>query len=245
MCIRDRLESRASLQQIFSLENKAKVEIRCRCRAHRARWLESAQLVTADHLRQRLSERKVGGQFAALAEFLGLAETPERIECFDISHTMGERAVGACVVFDREGPVKSDYRRFNIDGIAPGDDYAAMAQALTRRYTRVLENQGKLPDLVVLDGGKGQLSAAEAVLEELQILDAMALLGVSKGPKRIAGEEWFHLSGQPRALRPRSTSSTSHLIQKIRDEAHRFALTGHRGRRGRARTVSALSLIHI
>lgn len=240
----DSIESRSSLQQVFSIENKSKVEIRQQVRAHRARWIESARIVTADHLRQHMSERsQVDAQFVALADALSLEEVPERMECFDISHTMGERTVGSCVVFDREGPVKSDYRRFNVSGIEPGDDYAAMEQVLTRRYTRVLENEGKLPDLIIIDGGKGQLSTAEKVMEELQILGTVALMGVSKGPERRAGEEQFHISGSKRVIRPSGSSPESHLVQKIRDEAHRFAITGHRGRRGKARTVSALEQI--
>ena len=238
------IPSRSSLQQIFSIENRSKVEIRQKCRTHRARWIESARINTADHLRMHLSERsQIDAQFAALSDFLSLEEVPGRVECFDISHTMGERTVASCVVFDQQGPVKSDYRRFNISGIEPGDDYAAMEQVLTRRYTRVLENDGKLPDLVIVDGGKGQLGVAEKVLEELQISSSVTLLGISKGPERKAGEEQFHLSARPRPLYPKGTSPESHLVQRIRDEAHRFAITGHRQRRAKARTTSQLEQI--
>lgn len=240
----EKIESRSSLQQVFSIENKGKVEIKDQCRAYRARWIESAKINTDDHLRRYLTERsQVDTQFTALAECLSLEEVPERMECFDISHTMGERAVASCVVFDKQGPVKSDYRRFNISGIEPGDDYAAMEQVLTRRYTRVLENDGKLPDLVVIDGGKGQLGIAKKVFEELQILDAVILLGVSKGSERRAGEEQFHLINSKQPLLPSGSSPESHLIQKIRDEAHRFAITGHRQRRAKARTTSSLEHI--
>ncbi len=238
------IESRSSLQQIFAVENKAKVEIKSQCRAHRARWIESARINTEDHLRRHLTKKsQIDAQFTALAQFIGLEEVPNRVECFDISHTMGERTVGSCVVFDQDGAVKSDYRKFNISGIEPGDDYAAMEQVLSRRYTRVLENDGKLPDLVIIDGGKGQLGIAEKVFDELQISDRVLLLGISKGAARKAGEERFHWRGQKAPLRPNGSSAESHLVQRIRDEAHRFAITGHRQRRGKARTASALEQI--
>jgi excinuclease ABC subunit C len=238
----EKISNRGSLQQALAIDSKSRVEIRHQCRAHRARWIESTRINTADHLRQHLSERsQVGAQFSALAEFLGLEELPLRIECFDISHTQGERTVGSCVVFDRQGPVKSDYR--NITGIQPGDDYAAMEQVLTRRYRRILENDGKLPDLVIIDGGKGQLSSAQKVLEELQILSSVELMAVSKGPQRKAGEEHFHLQRWTRPKKPKGSSPESHLVQKIRDEAHRFAITGHRQRRGKARVDSPLQRI--
>ena len=238
------IDSRSSLQQIFTVENKRKVVIKQRCRSYRARWIESARLNVADHLNRHLNQRsQISDQFNGLCDFLSLAETPSRIECFDISHTMGERTVGACVVFDHNGPVKSDYRRYNISGIEPGDDYAAMGQVLTRRYKKVLENDGRIPDLVIIDGGKGQLDVARKVFEELQILDSVVLMGVSKGPERKAGKELFHLVGVARPFQPAGTSPVSHLVQRIRDEAHRFALTGHRLRRGRARNRSALEQI--
>ncbi|MEM7196437.1 MAG: excinuclease ABC subunit UvrC [Pseudomonadota bacterium] len=242
--VSDPVESRASLQQAFSIESGSKIEIKSNVRSHRSRWLDSARINAADHLRQHLSERtQIDDMFAALAELLALEEIPERMECFDISHTMGERTVGSCVVFDHQGPVKSDYRRFNVEGIQGGDDYAAMRQVLHRRYKRVLEDDGKLPDLVVIDGGKGQLGIAHGVFEELQIADNVLLLGVSKGPARKAGEEQFHLVDCDRVIYPGGTSPASHLIQRIRDEAHRFAITGHRARRAKARTDSPLEQI--
>ena len=252
----EKITGRAALQQALALENKsaptlknkARVEIKHRCRAHRARWIESARANTLDHLRDHLNQRsQVDAQFAALTELLSLEEVPARMECFDISHTQGERTVGACVVCDRRGPVKSDYRRFNIAGIAPGDDYAAMQQTLMRRYKRVLQDDGKLPDMVIVDGGKGQLGVAVRVFEELQISGLVVLLGVSKGPGRRAGEETFHLPGHrrgaARAIIPGKGSPALRLIQRIRDEAHRFAISGHRGRRGKARSESPLQRI--
>ena len=236
--------NRGSLEQVFSLESRSRVRIKQRFRTHRARWVEAARMNAEDRLRQHLSEREqIGGQFAALAAYLGLAETPERIECFDISHTLGERTVASCVVYDRTGAVKSDYRRFNITGITGGDDYQAMSQALERRYRNVLENDAQLPDLVLIDGGKGQLGVAVDVLEKLQINDLATLLAVSKGPGRRSGDEKLHLAGRDVPLVPNATSPESHLIRRIRDEAHRFAITGHRQRRSKARRTSILEEI--
>lgn len=238
------IESRASLQQVLSLEATSKVVVKHHCRAQRARWIENARINTGDRLRVHLNEHsQIASQFEALSGLLKLEETPGRIECFDISHTMGERTVGSCVVFDNQGAVKSDYRRFNISDIAPGDDYAAMEQVLMRRYRRVLEDDGKLPDIVLIDGGKGQLGIAEKVFEELQLTDSVRLVGVSKGPERRAGEEQLHLPGRAAPIYPGGTSAASHLIQRIRDEAHRFAVTGHRNRRDKARTRSSLEQI--
>ncbi|MYB33580.1 MAG: excinuclease ABC subunit UvrC, partial [Gammaproteobacteria bacterium] len=239
--IAEKMDSRASLEQVFSLESGYRVTIKQRVRTHRAKWVEAAKINAQDRLRQHLSEREqIGGQFDALASYLHLAESPQWIECFDISHTQGERTVASCVVFDRAGPVKSAYRRFNIAGITEGDDYQAMAQAIERRYQRVLENDGQLPDLVLIDGGKGQLGVAVEVFERLQINHLVQLLAVSKGPERRSGHEKLHLVGQGVPRVPSATSPESHLIQRIRDEAHRFAITGHRQRRSKARTSSLL-----
>ena len=240
----EKINGRESLEQALALENKNKVIIKHRCRAHRARWIEAARAAAADHLSDHLNQRsQVDAQFAALADLLSLDEAPARVECFDISHTGGERAVGACVVWDRQGPVKSDYRRFNITDIAPGDDYAAMQQTLMRRYKRVLQDDGKLPDMVLIDGGKGQLGVAMRVFEELQIGGLVVLLAVSKGPDRRPGDEQLHLPGAARGIVPGKGSSALRLIQRIRDEAHRFAVAGHRQRRRKARGESPLQRI--
>jgi excinuclease ABC subunit C len=240
----DPIGGRASLQQVLSMEAGSRVEIKSQCRATRARWIESARINTGDRLRVYLNEHsQLSSQFEALGALAGMAEAPERVECFDISHTMGERTVGSCVVFDRQGAVKSDYRKFHISGIQGGDDYAAMEQVLMRRYSRVLEDDGKLPDLVLIDGGKGQLGMAVKVFDELQLAESVLLVGVSKGPGRRAGEEQLHLPGRQTPIYPGGTSPASHLIQRIRDEAHRFAITGHRQRRDKARTRSALEEI--
>jgi excinuclease ABC subunit C len=178
-------------------------------------------------------------RLAMLQQLLELEELPQRIECFDISHTQGEGTVASCVVFDREGARRSDYRRFNIDGIVGGDDYAAMQQALLRRYTRLKKEDSRLPDIVLIDGGKGQVGVAMNVLEELQIREIL-VVGVAKGPERRPGMEILHIPAQDRQLDLDATSPALHLIQEIRDEAHRFAISGHRQRRGKARRVSPL-----
>jgi excinuclease ABC subunit C len=164
------------------------------------------------------------------------------VECFDISHTAGNQTVGSCIVFDNNGAVKSKYRRYNLKGITPGDDYAAMRQVLTRRYGRVQAEEGSLPDLLIIDGGKGQLRQAEEVLAEFG-LTGIPLLGVAKGRARRAGYEEWILVSPSRSLRPGPESPGSHLVQQIRDEAHRFAITGHRGRRQKAATKSRLEKI--
>jgi excinuclease ABC subunit C len=210
-------------------------------RGERARWLELANRNVAQGVNARLAS-KAGylQRLSAMQEALGLEFLPRRMECFDISHTLGEATVGACVVFDESGPLKSAYRRFNITDIEPGDDYGALRQALSRRYRRLKQGEGKLPDILFIDGGRGQLRQAEAVLEELQI-EGVLTVGVAKGPGRRPGLEAILLGTRTVALTPHS--SALHLIQQIRDEAHRFAITGHRQRRGKARSQSPLERI--
>ena len=218
-----------------------KVKLAHDVRGQRARWLEMATENAAYNLSVYLADkRNVLARFIALGEALGLEAVPERLECFDISHTMGEGTVASCVVFNQQGPAKSDYRRFNIDGIEPGDDYAAMEQALRRRYTRLKEGEGTMPDLLVIDGGKGQLEKARQVLEDLQIED-VPILGIAKGPTRKPGLERYFLGETETPLRPGSEGVL--LLQHIRDEAHRFAITGHRARRAKARRVTELDEI--
>ena len=220
-----------------------RVQIRSRVRAERARWLEMARGNAAVALKSRLgSQAGYGLRLTALQEALALPEPPTRMECFDISHTMGERTVASCVVFDDAGPRKSDYRRFNIEGITPGDDYAAMHQALTRRYTRVQQGEYPVPDLVFIDGGRGQLGTVAAALQELG-LGTLTLVGVAKGPDRRPGTEQLWLLGQGTPVILPADSPALHLIAQIRDDAHRFAITGHRSRRAKARTASVLEEI--
>lgn len=217
-----------------------RVALKHRLRGERARWVEMAVNNAALALKARLGSRAgYARRLEALRDLLGLDDLPRRMECFDISHTHGELTVASCVVFDDEGPRKSDYRRFNIDGITPGDDYAAMEQALLRRYRRVQSGEVPLPDLLFIDGGKGQLSAVVGVLDELGI-DGVKLIGVSKGPDRKAGAEqlWLAEGGPP--ILAGAESPALHLIQQLRDEAHRFAITGHRQRRDKSRKTSTL-----
>jgi excinuclease ABC subunit C len=227
------------LERAFGEAAGHRVSVRARVRGDRARWLEmtrgNAELALA---RRAADHSGMAARFDALHEALDLPEAPARIECFDISHTGGEATVASCVVFEREGPVKSQYRRFNIRQVDSGDDYGAMREALSRRYTRVKREEGRLPDLLLVDGGKGQLAQAVAVLQELQ-LDEVAVVAVAKGSARRPGQETLHIPGRaPLALDPASKALA--LIQQVRDEAHRFAITGHRARRGKARKGSLL-----
>jgi len=164
------------------------------------------------------------------------------MECFDVSHTMGERTVASCVVFGPEGPLKSDYRRFNIEGLAPGDDYGAMRQVFARRYEKVTREGGHIPDLILVDGGKGQVGAVRLILADLGLSD-ICIVGVAKGPERKPGLEQLILESGAQALQLSSDDPALHLIQQIRDEAHRFAIVGHRARRGKARVTSSLNEI--
>jgi excinuclease ABC subunit C len=206
-------------------------------------WLEmackNAGLAIAQRVRDRATQE---GRLQALREALGLPESVERIECFDISHTMGEAMVASCVVYDRQQMQKSEYRRFNIRDVTPGDDYAAMRQVLSRRYERVNAEAGKVPDLVLIDGGKGQVSAAKAAMVELGMND-IAIVGIAKGPERKPGLEELIIESEARTLQLAPSHPGLHLIQAIRDEAHRFAIVGHRARRGKARTRSMLNEI--
>ncbi len=220
-----------------------RVVIKHRVRGERARWLDLAKTNSAHALDMRMaSSASIRRQYQALAQALGMDEPPARMECFDISHTQGDATVASCVVFGPEGPLKSDYRRFNITGVQAGDDYAAMRQALDRRYTRVQKGEAPVPDLLIVDGGKGQLTQAESVLEELQ-LEGITLLGVAKGPSRKPGKEQLFLSGHERPSILPANSPALHLVQQIRDEAHRFAIAGHRASRGKARRTSPLEAI--
>ena len=236
----DPVEDQDAIAGLLGAAAGRKVRVHDRVRGDRARWVQMA----LDNARLALGNRigsaeSTAARLARLAEALGLAETPERIECFDVSHTRGESAVASCVVFSREGPVKSEYRRFNIKDITPGDDYAAMQQALTRRYGRVKREEGRLPDILLVDGGKGQLQEAIEVLDELQV-EGVTLVGVAKGAGRRPGLETLFLPARREPLQLAPDSRALHLLQRVRDEAHRFAITGHRGRRARARTTSTL-----
>lgn len=209
-------------------------------RSHRAQWLQMAVNAAEQNLIAHLNTKQNSlDRFIALQDALQLDEIPQRMECFDISHSSGELTVASCVVFDTNGPLKSDYRRFNIEGITPGDDYAAMQQALERRYTRLKKGEGKMPDILLIDGGKGQLSTAKAVLAELGIDDVL-MIGVAKGSTRKAGFETLYNAQTDTEIVLNNDSPALHLIQHIRDEAHRFAITGHKQRRDKKRKTSTL-----
>ena len=227
------------LQEVLSEQSGHKVVIRHQLRSDRARWMKMAQENAELSLNSRLSHAASAVvRVEALQDALQLDQLPQRMECFDISHTMGEETVASCVVFEDGVPLKSDYRRFNIESITGGDDYAAMRQALERRYTRLKKGEGKMPDLLLIDGGPGQCAQAHAVLEELQV-EGVPILGVAKGPDRREGQEKLFLDGA--AARTLSADTPALLlIQQIRDEAHRFAITGHRQRRAKKRNRSPL-----
>ncbi len=228
-------------EEALGSRRDAAVKLRWRLRGERAEWVRLAVANADDALRRRLAERdQIGTGLAALADLLELPTPPERIECFDISHISGTETVGSCVVFGPTGPNKKAYRRYNIREITPGDDYAAMGQVLKRRYSRALEEENALPDLVIIDGGKGQLSRAREEMEALG-LDAVPLLGVAKGPARRAGFETL-IFGEREAV-PGPHDPVSHLIQQIRDEAHRFAIDGHRTRRQKRAQASPLEQV--
>lgn len=237
------LEERELVEASLSQHARHPVSLRSKVRGQRSRWLAMAGNNAELGLRMRLAgNASVAAQLQALAEVLGLQQPPTRLECFDISHTMGEATVAACVVFGPEGPVKADYRRFNIEGLAPGDDYGALRQAITRRYARIKRGEVALPEVLFIDGGIHQLAVAQQVISELEITGVL-LAGVAKGADRRAGQERLFLAGTEVATILPADSTALHLIQRIRDEAHRFAITGHRQRRAKARQHSVLESI--
>jgi excinuclease ABC subunit C len=188
------------------------------------------------------SNATIRRQFAALGDVLGLEESPERLECFDVSHTSGEATVASCVVFNTAGAMKSDYRRFNLKPDSAGDDYSAMSEALRRRYARIQKGEVPIPDVLFVDGGKGQLAEAMKVLRNLE-LDWMNVVAVAKGRARRPGAERLFTPGNDKAMTLPADSPALLLIQQIRDEAHRFAIAGHRHRRSKARNTSRLEQI--
>ncbi len=241
--ISEPIEDADLLQATLSQRMQRSVRIRSSVRAVRARWLQMARTNAEVGLKMRhATEATTEEQLRALAEVFDMPTPPARIECFDISHTMGERAVASCVVFGAQGPLKSDYRRFNIEGVAPGDDYGAMHQALHRRYSRIKKGEAPVPDLLLIDGGPGQLAQAVSVLDELQV-QGVTVAGVAKGADRRAGQERLFLPQRELPIILAPDSPALRWIQRIRDEAHRFAITGHRQRRAKARTQSVLETV--
>jgi len=234
------LPTQQILGEMLAQQSGHAVELKSSVRGERARFLQMAERNAQASLTARLASRQtLGARFDDLQKLLELQEPPRRIECFDISHTMGELTVASCVVFGPEGPEKSHYRRFNITGITGGDDYAAMHQALVRRFRKVAEGEGAKPDVLLIDGGSGQVAQALDVLKELGIT-GIHVVGVAKGPGRRAGEETLVLADSGRNLHPGPASPALHLVAAVRDEAHRFAITGHRKRREKARERSVL-----
>ncbi len=237
------IEDEAALSEALKQLRSVKVAIKHNVRGQRLKWLQLALQSAQQNILSRISSHdKVQKKYEAIQDALSLSELPSRMECFDISHSSGERTVASCVVFDQGGANPSDYRRFNINDIVAGDDYAAMRQALTRRYKRLREGEDKMPDILLVDGGKGQFNIAKEVLEELGV-SGVELVGIAKGTTRKAGFETLIVDGGSRELTLDSTSAALHLLQEIRDEAHRFAITGHRNRRDKARKTSTLESI--
>ena len=236
-------DSLAVLSRALCEQTGRRVTLRHRVRGERARWVEMTRQNAELAVAQRLAdESSLRARFEALQDLLEVDELPGRLECFDISHTAGEAPVASCVVFEPTGPIKAEYRRFNIRDVEPGDDYAALKSAVRRRYTRVQREEARLPDLLMVDGGKGQLSGVKSILEELQ-LNEVQVMAVAKGSARRPGlERIFIGSGEHEVALP-DASPALHLIQHIRDEAHRFAITGHRTRRRRTRNTSVLEQI--
>ena len=227
-------------EAFFSGHAGRRIHVATRPVGDRRAWLEMAQKNAAQALKQRLSEQSTQEtRLVALREGLGLPDTVQRIECFDVSHTQGEAAVASCVVYDRRDMRRAEYRRYNITDVTPGDDYAALRQALSRRYSKVAGGEGVMPDLILIDGGKGQVGTAADALAELGLSD-VGMIGVAKGPERKPGLEELWISGMPDPVRLAPDHAGLHLIQAIRDEAHRFAIAGHRARRGKKRVTSTL-----
>ncbi len=237
------IEDADTLEASLAVRAGRKVRIRAARRGYPQRWVELARQNAANALRMReASQAGLDEQFAELARFLGLAAPIQRLECFDVSHTQGEATNASCVVFGPGGALKSEYRRYNIEGVEGGDDYGALRQALERRYRRRKQEGGPLPDVLLIDGGAAQLREAVRVLAGLAI-DIPAVAGVAKGADRRAGQERIFLAGrEPASILP-PDSKALHLIQRVRDEAHRFAISGHRRRRARSRQTSMLESI--
>jgi excinuclease ABC subunit C len=238
-----RIEEAGALGEALSARAGHTIAVRHPLRGLAARWVELTRENATQALRMRFAQRAgMEEMLSDLAAQLDLPEPPRRLECFDVSHTGGEGTVAACVVFGPEGPLKKEYRRFNIRGVTPGDDYAALRQALERRYRHVREGEVPAPDVLLIDGGAGQISQVHEVLAELGFGE-LALVGVAKGPDRKPGQERLFVYGAGTPIAPAAHAPASRLIQRIRDEAHRFAITGHRRKRARRYNESVLEVI--
>ncbi|TCV90234.1 excinuclease ABC subunit C [Sulfurirhabdus autotrophica] len=232
-----------AIESLLSEQANRKIQIKSNLTGERRVWLtmatENARIALEQRVNQKVTQE---ARLEALQNALAFPSTVQRIECFDISHTMGEATIASCVVYDRFAMQNGEYRRYNITGITPGDDYAAMRDVLNRRYKKIAAGDGKMPDLILIDGGKGQISIAKSVLEEVGLSD-IYLIGVAKGEARKPGLEQLIFPDGEKTLQLPKDHIGLHLIQQIRDEAHRFAISGHRAKRGKARTNSSLEQI--
>jgi excinuclease ABC subunit C len=234
------LSDQSWLQNALSEARGGRVQLQHAMRGEKVNWLNIAHHNGEQAIANRCAEHSyLENRFLDLQKLLNIDTPPQRIECFDVSHSSGEATVASCVVFDQRGPVKDAYRRFNIKNVQSSDDYAALRQAILRRYTHLKTSGEQMPDLVIIDGGKGQLKQAEVVFEELQIT-GVTLLGVAKGVTRKPGLETLFLGNNHQIISPPADAHGLHLIQQIRDEAHRFAITGHRHQRDKSRVTSRL-----
>ncbi|MGH8203869.1 MAG: excinuclease ABC subunit UvrC, partial [Steroidobacteraceae bacterium] len=243
ICLSHAIEDAETLAASLSERSGRKVRIGTARRGYPQRWVALARQNAENALRMReATQASLAEQFDELQAFIGGAAPIGRIECFDVSHTQGEATSASCVVFGPEGPVKAEYRRYNIEGVERGDDYGALRQALLRRYRRRKQEDAPLPDLLLIDGGRGQLEQAIGVLAELKI-ELPAVAAVAKGADRRAGQERIFLAGRGAASILPPDSKALHLIQRARDEAHRFAISGHRRKRSRSRQTSMLEAV--
>lgn len=251
--IKENIEQLSELTSLLSEQAEFDVKISTNSRSERARYLKLAETNAHTALLSKNSHKQsMQARFTELNEVFELENGINRIECFDISHTMGQQTVASNVVFNNEGPLKADYRRYNVHGITPGDDYAAMAFALNKRYGKLKSEPKtpeehnalqKLPDIVFIDGGKGQLAEAEGFFNQLGLTKTPLLVGVAKGESRKPGLETLILAGNHQLISLPATSPALHLVQHIRDESHRFAIAGHRAKRQKASKKSQLELI--
>ncbi|WNC66828.1 excinuclease ABC subunit UvrC [Thalassotalea nanhaiensis] len=236
-------DSQKQLATLLSKQAERDVKLSVNVRSERARYLKLATTNAENSLNVKNSHKEsMQARFRDLNNEFELSKPIERLECFDISHTMGQQTIASCVVFNTEGPLKSDYRRYNVHGITPGDDYAAMSFALNKRYGKMTD-EDNLPDIVFIDGGKGQLARAETFFAELNLTKSPMLIGVAKGESRKPGLETLIMAGSHQLISLPATSPALHLVQHIRDESHRFAIAGHRAKRGKVATKSTLEEI--
>ena len=241
--INHKIDHLETIQEVLSEKTNHSVQIKLRVRMDRKQWIKSAATNSQEALTTKLAIRStIRSQLLSLSELLELEDEIIKIECFDISHTTGDKCVAACIAFNGEGFEKKSYRRFNISGITPSDDYAAIKQAVSRHYKKALKANDFLPDIVMIDGGKGQLNVAREALMELGI-NEIPLIAIAKGIRRKSGEEKIFLNEQQIPLFLEKHSPARHLLQKIRDEAHRFAITGHRAKKRKTLLTSDLESI--